>query len=332
MSGAQAGDILVFMPTEQDIREAGEMIQAASPAGTLVLPLFARLTAAEQWRVFHPATGRKIVVATNVAKPPHHPHYLRRGHGAGPHSQVLPRTRTTAMPVAPISRSSADQRKGRCGRVANESASALLRGGLPRTAPVHSAGDPASQPGGGYPADDRAASGRVAEFPFIDPPDPRSIADGFRLLVELGAIQEGGRGKGEGGGRKGEGGKDGKDIRLTAIGRMMARIPLDPRLSRMLIEARNEGCVEPIAVIAAALSIQDPRERPADKTAEADQAHAAFNQPHSDFLTLLAIWNRFRQARQELKSTGLIRRFCREHFLSFRGCASGRMSSVKSWR
>ena len=315
------GDVLVFMPTEQDIREAGEMIQAASPAGTLVLPLFARLTAAEQGRVFHPAPGRKIIVATNVAETsltiPGITFVVDTGLARIP--RYSPRTRTTAMPVVPISRSSADQRKGRCGRVAN---GVCIR--------LYSEEDYLGRPEYTPPEILRAnlaevilrmialRLGEIAEFPFIDPPDPRSIADGFRLLVELGAIEEGGRGKAQGGRRKGESGSDGEGVRLTAIGRMMARIPLDPRLSRMLIEARNEGCVEPVAVIAAVLSIQDPRERPADKTAEADRAHAVFKQPHSDFLTLLAIWNRFRLARQELKSTGQMRRFCRQHFLSFK--------------
>jgi ATP-dependent helicase HrpA len=308
------GDILVFMPTEQDIREAGEMIQAASPAGTLVLPLFARLTAAEQGRVFHPAPGRKIIVATNVAETsltiPGITFVVDTGLARIP--RYSPRSRTTAMPVAPISRSSADQRKGRCGRVAN---GVCIR--------LYSEEDYLGRPRYTPPEILRAnlaevilrmialRLGEVAEFPFIDPPDPRSIADGFRLLVELGAIEEEGRGKAGGE-------RDGKEIRLTAIGRMMARIPLDPRLSRMLIEARNEGCLEPVAVIAAVLSIQDPRERPADKTAAADQAHAVFRQPHSDFLTLLAIWNRFRQARRELASAGQMRRFCRQHFLSFK--------------
>jgi ATP-dependent helicase HrpA len=322
------GDILVFMPTEQDIREACEMIMGDGPPGTLVLPLFARLTAAEQGRVFHPAPGRKIIVATNVAETsltiPGITFVVDTGLARIP--RYSPRTRTTAMPVVPISRSSADQRKGRCGRVAK---GVCIR--------LYSEEDYLGRPQYTPPEILRANLaevilrmlaldlGAVAEFPFIDIPDAKSIADGFRLLFELGAIEEGGGGKTEGGKRnekggrgKGEGARNGKDIRLTAIGRMMAKIPLDPRLSRMLIEAREEGCVEEIAVLAAVLSIQDPRERPADKTAEAGRAHAAFNRPHSDFMTLLEIWNRFRQARQELRSTGQMRRFCRQHFLSFK--------------
>jgi ATP-dependent helicase HrpA len=324
----RAGDILVFMPTEQDIREACDIITGASAPGTLVLPLFARLTAAEQGRVFHPAPGRKIIVATNVAETsltiPGITFVVDTGLARIP--RYSPRTRTTAMPVAPVSRSSADQRKGRCGRVAQ---GVCIR--------LYSEEDYLGRPRYTPPEILRAnlaevilrmlalELGAVAEFPFIDPPDARSIADGLRLLFELGAIKE--RGTAHGAGRTQEGagpergsdaGKSESGVELTDIGRLMARIPLDPRLSRMLIEAREEGCVQETAVLAAVLSLQDPRERPADKTAEADRAHAAFNRPHSDFMTLLEIWVRFRQARQELKSAGQMRRFCRRHFLSFR--------------
>jgi ATP-dependent helicase HrpA len=307
----RSGDILVFMPTEQDIRETCELIAGFSPAGTLVLPLFARLSAAEQGRVFHPAAGRKIVVATNVAETsltiPGIRFVVDTGLARIP--RYSPRTRTTAMPIAPVSRSSADQRKGRCGRVAH---GVCIR--------LYSEQDYLSRPAYTAPEILRAnlaevilrmlalGLGEVADFPFIDPPDSKSVADGFRLLIELGAIEEGGSRKAEGG----------NNVVLTDIGRRMARIPLDPRLGRMLIAARAEGCLEPISILAAALSIRDPRERPAEKAAEADRAHAAFNQPHSDFLTLLAIWNRFQQARRELKSVGQLKRFCRERFWSYR--------------
>jgi ATP-dependent helicase HrpA len=312
------GDILVFMPTEQDIREACEMIAGDGPSGTLVLPLFARLSAAEQSRVFHPAAGRKIVVATNVAETsltiPGITFVVDTGLARIP--RYSPRTRTTAMPVVPVSRSSADQRKGRCGRVAS---GVCVR--------LYSEEDYLSRPAYTPPEILRANLaevilrmlalnlGDVAAFPFIDPPDSKSIADGFNLLYELGAVQEVGGRKGEGARGKAEGGKR---VELTETGRMMARIPLDPRLSRMLIEARREGCLEEMAVIAAALSIPDPRERPAEKTAEADRAHAGFNDPTSDFLTLLHIWKRFRTARQAAGSHSALRRFCREHFLSYR--------------
>ncbi|MBS1238878.1 MAG: hrpA, partial [Deltaproteobacteria bacterium] len=273
------GDILVFMPTEQDIREACEMIAGASPSGTLVLPLFARLTAAEQGRVFHPTAGRKIVVATNVAETsltiPGITFVVDTGLARIP--RYSPRTRTTAMPVAPVSRSSADQRKGRCGRVAN---GVCIR--------LYSEEDYLRRPQYTPPEILRANLaevilrmlalnlGDVTAFPFIDPPDPKSIADGFNLLYELGALKErhtaqGARRRGKDTERRAErtgqeqasdAKESGNRVELTDIGRMMARVPLDPRLARMLIEARKEGCVEEIAVIAAVLSLQDPRERP----------------------------------------------------------------------
>jgi ATP-dependent helicase HrpA len=315
------GDILVFMPTEQDIREVCESIAGAGPPGLRVLPLFARLTAAEQGRVFHPAPGRKVIVATNVAETsltiPGITFVVDTGLARIP--RYSPRTRTTAMPVVPVSRSSADQRKGRCGRVAQ---GVCIR--------LYSEEDYLDRPLYTPPEILRANLaevilrmlalnlGAAAEFPFIDAPDARSIADGYRLLFELGAIEERSPDRAEGGAQGAGAARGSGSTRLTETGRVMAGLPLDPRLSRMLIAARVEGCVEEMAVLAAALSIQDPRERPADKTAEADRAHAAFHRPHSDFLTLLEIWARFRQARQELKSAGQMRRFCRRHFLSFR--------------
>ncbi len=316
----RGGDILVFMPTEQDVRETCEMIDAGVAPGTLVMPLFARLTAAEQRRVFHAGSGRKIVVATNVAETsitiPGITYVVDTGLARIP--RYSPRTRTTAMPVAPIARSSADQRKGRCGRVAD---GVCIR--------LFSEEDYLGRPLYTPPEILRAnlaevilrmialGLGDVSRFPFIDPPDAKSIRDGLRLLYELGAIETNGKGRAPEGKRRpgAEGGAHA--VRLTDIGRMMARIPLDPRLARILIQAREEGCEEAIAVIAAALSIQDPRERPAEKTAEADRIHAAFNEPASDFLTLLRIWNRFQEARKELKSHSRVKQFCRDHFLSY---------------
>ena len=191
------GDILVFMPTEQDIRELCEVITGAGPPGTSVLPLFARLTAAEQGRVFHPALGRKVIVATNVAETsltiPGITFVVDTGLARIP--RYSPRTRTTAMPVVPVSRSSADQRKGRCGRVANGTCIRLYSeedylGRPPYTPPEILRANLAEVILRMLALD----LGSVAEFPFIDPPDARSIADGFRLLFELGAIEEvGGR-------------------------------------------------------------------------------------------------------------------------------------------
>ena len=340
------GDVLVFMPTEQDIRDACEVLEGRAGGHAIILPLFARLSAADQTRVFKPAGRRKIIVATNVAETSITIPGIRYvvDTGLARIARYSPRTRTTALPVAPISRSSADQRKGRCGRVAH---GVCIR--------LYAEEDYLARPQFTAPEILRAnlaevilrmialGLGNVADFPFIDRPELKSIRDGFNLLAELGAIEEGetekaeeagrkaeerkgkaagGRGqpetpKAEGDRRKGEGGR--KDaVRLTETGRLMARMPLDPRLSRMLIAAHQEGCAADIAVIASALSIQDPRERPSEKSAEADRIHAAFKAPASDFLTLLSVWKRFRQARSEQPSRSALKRFCRDHFLSFR--------------
>ena len=340
------GDVLVFMPTEQDIRDACEVLEGRAGGHAIILPLFARLSAADQTRVFKPAGRRKIIVATNVAETSITIPGIRYvvDTGLARIARYSPRTRTTALPVAPISRSSADQRKGRCGRVAH---GVCIR--------LYAEEDYLARPQFTAPEILRAnlaevilrmialGLGNVADFPFIDRPELKSIRDGFNLLAELGAIEEGetekaeeagrkaeerkgkaagGRGqpetpKAEGDRRKGEGGR--KDaVRLTETGRLMARMPLDPRLSRMLIAAHQEGCAADIAVIASALSIQDPRERPSEKSAEADRIHASFKAPASDFLTLLSVWKRFRQARSEQPSRSALKRFCRDHFLSFR--------------
>jgi ATP-dependent helicase HrpA len=367
------GDILVFMPTEQDIRETCELIEANKPPGVRVLPLFARLTAAEQNRVFARFAQRKIIVATNVAETsitiPGIKYVIDSG--LARISRYSPRTRTTSLPVTPVSRSSADQRQGRCGRVAN---GVCIR--------LFTEDDFQSRPQYTPPEIIRAnlaevilrmislKLGDIAEFPFIDRPDLKNIKDGFNLLFELGAIKNrpkvhGARHTAEGkeqsiefGSRNAEvgmrpparrghrglrpgGNSEGKigdseqgatgngsiaaaevatsgRVELTEKGRLMARIPLDPRLSRMLIEAKKEGCIPAIAIIAAALSIQDPRERPAENTREADRMHAVFDDQSSDFVTLINIWNRYHTHRQTVQSNNQMKRFCREYFISFK--------------
>ena len=342
LSQSHTGDMLVFMPTEQDIRETCELLEAQIPEATRVMPLFARLTAAEQSRVFARLSRRKIIVATNVAETsitiPGIKYVIDSG--LARISRYSPRTRTTSLPVVPVSRSSCDQRKGRCGRVQN---GICLR--------LYSEDDYQARPEFTPPEIIRAnlaevilrmislKLGDVLEFPFIDRPDLKSFKDGFNLLSELGAIKkqqrtEDGRQRTEdrrqtteGRGQKtdaGDGGagvsdhKSPRQIRLTDKGRLMAKIPLDPRLSRMLIEAKQERCIAETVIIAAALSIQDTRERPIDKTAEADRMHAGFDDPNSDFVTLLNIWGRYHAHRQKVKSNNQMKKFCREHFLSFK--------------
>jgi ATP-dependent helicase HrpA len=303
------GDVLIFMPTEQDIRETCELLEGRNYTGVTVLPLFARLSAGDQSRIFSRVRGRKIIVSTNVAETsitiPGITYVIDTG--LARISQYSPRSRTTSLPVAPIARSSADQRMGRCGRVSN---GVCIR--------LYAEADYESRPRFTLPEILRSnlaevilrmidlRLGDIAAFPFIDRPAERNIQDGFNLLEELGAIR-----------RKPS--REGKTVHeLTDHGRIMAKLPLDPRLSRMLIAAAEEGCLEEMTVIASALSIQDPRERPAEKEAQADQAHAKFKDSDSDFMALLNIWRGYHETRGEVQSTGRMRKYCKEHFISFR--------------
>ncbi len=285
-------------------------------------------------RVFARTKGRKIIVATNVAETSLTIPGIRYvvDSGLARVSQYNPRTRTTALPVEPISRSSADQRMGRCGRVEN---GVCIR--------LYSEEDYLSRPLFTPPEILRSnlaevilrmtalKLGDMAAFPFIDRPAAKSIRDGTEALKELGAVAENLAGeevqKARGGGRgrerranrrQADGSNSRPGLFLTKRGALMARLPIDPRLSRMLIEARKQGCLAEVTVIAAALSIQDPRERPADRAEEADKAQALFVDPASDFLTLVNIWNRYQETWREQKTTGQMKKFCRAHFLSFR--------------
>ncbi len=312
------GDVLIFMPTEQAIRETVELIAGRGYRGVTVLPLFARLKASEQKKVFANCAGRKIIVATNVAETSITIPGIRYviDTGLARISQYSPRSRTTALPVAPISRSSADQRKGRCGRVSNGICIRLF-----------SEQDYQARPLFTLPEILRAnlaevilrmialKLGNVAEFPFIDPPAAQSIRDGFGLLQELGAIVR------QPAKRKT---RAQAAYELTRMGSIMAKMPVDPRLSRILIEAESEGCVEEVLVIVSALSIQDPRERPAEKIADADRAQAVFQDPQSDFITLLNIWKQYQTVIKDPKSMGSVGRFCKTHFLSF--------NRMREWR
>jgi ATP-dependent helicase HrpA len=296
------GDVLIFMPTEQDILETREILEGRKHLGATVLPLFARLPGAQQGRVYTVA-GPKIVVATNVAETSLTIPGIRYvvDTGLARISQYLPGSGINSLPIRPISRSSADQRKGRCGRVAEGLCVRLYtekeyaeraRFTLPEILRSNLA-----------EVILRMLSlnlGHPSRFPFVDKPTARMIEDGYATLVELGAARP-----------------RGSDFELTERGRRMARVPLDPRISRMLLEALREDCLREVAVIAAALSIRDPRERPPEKAQQADAMHAPFRDPDSDFLTLLNIWDRYHGDWQGLRSTSQKRRFCHEHFLSF---------------
>lgn len=306
------GDILIFMPTEQGIRETRELIEGRHYKGLKVFPLFARLSAAEQKSVFSRAAGRKVIIATNIAETsitiPGIKYVVDTG--LARILQYSPRSRTTALPVVPISKSSADQRMGRCGRVENGICIRLF-----------SEEDYNDRPLFTLPEILRSnladvilrmvalGLGDISEFSFIDRPQAKSIQDGFKLLQELGAIT---RPSGK------QASKEKQPYTLTPQGKIMASIPIDPRLSRILIEARAEGCLKEVRVIVSALSIPDPRERPVEKSAQADQAHAVFKDPASDFITFFNIWTRYHETFKREKTAGSLKRFCKTHFLSFR--------------
>jgi len=358
MAERSGGDVLVFMPTEQDIRDTCELIEANLDYEATVLPLFARLPWMEQRRVFQPSSLRKIVVATNVAETSITIPGIRYviDTGLARISQYNPRSRTTSLPVRAISKSSADQRKGRCGRVQNGICMRLFDAGDFENRPLFT--EPEILRSNLAEVILRMLSlglGEISTFPFIDPPHAKNIRDGIDILRELGAIESWKqettvnshlslhhtpiRGGNDGrNGNKKEIWHDKSHTRdtldigkketvaaseethysLTERGRMMARLPIDPRISRMIIEAEKEGCVYDILIIAAALSIQDPRERPVELEKEADKIHAGFIDPASDFMTLLRIWNQYHGFLKTVKSKNRMKRFCRDHYLSYR--------------
>ncbi|MDD5167943.1 MAG: ATP-dependent RNA helicase HrpA, partial [Syntrophales bacterium] len=306
------GDILIFMPTEQDILECCEVLTGRYGDEADVLPLFARLPWSEQKRIFQPASRSRIIVATNIAETsvtiPNIRYVIDTG--LARISQYNARSRTSALPVRPISRSSADQRKGRCGRIGHGVCIRLYS-------------DESYQERTQYTPPEILRSnlagvilqmlylnlGDIHDFPFVDQPAKKNISDAIDILQELGAIR-----------------KEEKDSPrsathpyiLTEQGRKMARLPIDPRIARMMIEARKRRCPEEVAIIASGLSIVDPRERPLAKKTQADQMHALFRDPTSDFLTLLRIWKKFGETLNEVKSQNRMRKFCHEHFLSYR--------------
>ncbi|WDP92212.1 MAG: ATP-dependent RNA helicase HrpA [Desulfobacter sp.] len=319
LSRTPSGDILIFMPTEQDIGETMEILRGKNHPGINILPLFARLSAKEQAKVFSTGVGRKVVVSTNVAETsltiPGIKYVVDTGLARIP--AYSPRTRTTALPVSPISQSSANQRMGRCGRVENGicirlydeesfngrpffTAPEILRSNLAevilRMISLH--------------------LGDVSTFPFIDAPAPKSIKDGFDTLLELSAIRPKKQARSKGG--RADKRASGKTFVLTPMGRIMARLPMDPKLSRILIEAGESGCLKEAVVITTALTVSDIRQRPADKAQAADQKHAQFKDPSSDFVTLLNIWTACQDAGTRLKSRSIVRKWCIENYLSFK--------------
>ena len=303
--GGYSGDILIFMATERDVRETCEILQGKVGRATEILPLFARLPWPEQRRVFQTGTGSRIIVATNIAETSLTIPGVRCVIDAGTArlSQYNPRLRTNSLPIRAISRSSAEQRKGRCGRVAQGLCIRLYEEDEFNQRPLFTLPEiMRSNLAGVILRMLTLQLGDIATFPFIDRPAPKSIHDGLETLQELGAIVKGTHGLWE----------------LTDRGRLMARIPLDPRLARMIIEAAQEGCLEPMVIITAALSLTDPRERPAGKEEEADRRQALFRDRASDFMTLLNIWRGFQNIQASRSSRNRVKKYCQEHFLSYK--------------
>ena len=301
------GDTLVFFSGEREIREAAKALEEASGGGHHgrtggryeVLPLYARLAAAEQSRVFQPHQGRRIVLATNVAETSLTVPGIRSviDTGLARVSRYSPRSKVQRLPIEPVSRASADQRKGRCGRVAPGVCVRLFGENDFEQRPEFT--DPEIQ------RTNLAAVilqmqafglGAVETFPFIDPPDLRQVRDGYQTLQEIGAIDE--------------------HRRLTQIGRVLARLPIDPKLGRMVLAAEREDCLDEMIVIAAGLSIQDPRERPTDKRGEADEAHFIWKAGGSDFLTLVNLWRWYALERRE-RSRNKLKAACKSRFVNY---------------
>ncbi len=293
------GDILVFLSGEREIRDAADALSKAEFRNTEILPLYARLSAAEQHRVFQRHNGRRVVLATNVAETsltvPGIKYVVDPGFARI--SRYSHRTKVQRLPIEPVSQASANQRKGRSGRTSD---GICIR--------LYEEEDFLSRPEFTDPEILRTnlasvilqmtsiGLGDIEAFPFVEPPDRRQVKDGVNLLHELGAFDAHGA--------------------LTPVGRRLAQLPVDPRLGRMVLEADKHGCLREVMVIVAALSIQDPRERPADKQQQADEKHRRFADPDSDFMAYLNLWNYLRERQKELSSSAF-RRLCKAEFLNY---------------
>ncbi|NEW26574.1 ATP-dependent RNA helicase HrpA [Nocardia cyriacigeorgica] len=356
------GDVLVFLSGEREIRDAADALRELKLPRTEILPLYARLSAAEQHRVFAPHTGRRVVLATNVAETSLTVPGIRYvvDPGTARISRYSMRTKVQRLPIEPISQASARQRSGRCGRVAD---GICIR--------LYSEDDFESRPLFTDPEILRTnlaavilqmtalGLGDIEKFPFVEPPDSRAIRDGIALLEELGALARRSSGTAQGSARAtaADGTEHGRDasvdadsaavpadsgeptgsspagraprargsrrrsedeggLSLTPVGREMARLPVDPRMARMLVQAHRDGCLAEVLIIVAALSIQDVRERPADQQQAADTKHARFVVENSDFLAYLRLWDYLSVQRKTL-SSNQFRRMCREEFLHY---------------
>ena len=302
LSSESAGDILIFLTGEREIRDLADTLRKLELKHTEILPLYARLSASEQNRIFHPHNGRRIVLATNVAETsltvPGIKYVIDPG--LARISRYSYRTKVQRLPIEPISQASANQRKGRCGRTSD---GICIR--------LYDEQDFLSRPEFTEPEILRTnlasvilqmtslGLGDIAAFPFVESPDSRYIRDGIRLLEELGAIYT-----------------KHHHYHLTDIGRILSQLPIDPRLARMLVEARQLGCIKEVMIITAALSIQDPRERPFDKQQASDEKHRRFADKESDFISFINLWNYIASQQAEL-SGNQFRRLCQKEYLNY---------------
>jgi ATP-dependent helicase HrpA len=304
------GDVLVFLSGEREIRDTADALRGRF-ADLDVLPLYARLSTAEQQRAFKPHDGRRVVLATNVAETSVTVPGIRYvvDPGTARISRYSARLKVQRLPIEPVSQASADQRKGRCGRTSagicirlydEEGFEARPRFTDPEILRTNLASVILQMAALGL--------GDIEDFPFLDPPDRRQVRDGVNLLHELGALERTTAADGAAG--------PGAAVRLTDLGRRLAQLPVDPRMGRMVLEADRQSCAEEVIVIAAALSIQDPRERPADQQAQADQLHARFKDEHSDFVAYLNLWRYLRETQREL-SGNQFRKRCKAEFLHY---------------
>ncbi len=297
--GARLGDVLVFLSGEREIRETAKFLRDARLPHTEILPLYARLTAAEQNRIFQSHSGRRVILSTNVAETSLTVPGIRYviDPGTARISRYSVRSKVQRLPVEPVSQASANQRKGRCGRVSDGicfrlyseedflarpefTDAEILRTNLAAVILQML----------------RMGLGDIARFPFVDSPDSKAINDGFKLLQELGAVNA--------------------ERKLTRVGRQLGQLPVDPRLGRMLVEGQKNNALKELLVIVSALAVQDPRERPAEKQQAADQRHRELYHEDSDFLTFVSLWESYEEQRQAL-SQNQLRKYCKQQFLSF---------------
>lgn len=308
LAGISHGDILIFLNGEREIRDTAAALEKANLPHTQILPLYARLTVQEQNRIFQPHSGRNIVLATNVAETsltvPGIKYVIDPG--TARISRYSYRTKVQRLPIEAISQASANQRAGRCGRV---SSGVCLR--------LYSEADFVTRPEFTDPEILRTNLatvilqmlsldlGEVSQFPFVQPPDSRNINDGIKLLEELAAIEQPGKAQ-----------NNTTEKTLTKTGRLLAKFPIDPRLSKMILTSIDLGCIEQVLIIVSGLSIQDPRERPHEKQQAADEKHGRFKDTQSDFVSLLKLWHYIHQ-QQKLLTNNQFRRLCKKEFLSY---------------